>query len=156
MREAVLRVCLTQIFNLITVFLFYLFDNPIRNVILSEGYPLLFCTICVYICAPLTLAYLICYWLLSGLVCVYRCAQNCCVILHDWCTGVRSCTGLWKVCSGVSEGEDLALRGGLVGDVRMRRYPLLLPITVLCLLISRGLILLVREDCGIKRQDSQL
>ena len=48
---------------------------------------------------------------------MYRCAQNCCVILHDWCTGVRSCTGLWKVCSGGAEGEDLALRGGVVGDV---------------------------------------
>ena len=112
MREVWLRICLTQLLNTITVFLFYLSDNPVRNLILAEGYPIIFCTIFAYICAPLTLTYLICYWLLSGVFCMYSCVQNCCVILRDWFVGVRSCTVSWKMCYRGTEEEDYALRGG--------------------------------------------
>ena len=110
MNQVYLRICLTQLLNTLTVFLFYLFDNPVRNLILSEGYPIIFSTIFVFIFAPLTLTYLICYWLLSGLQCFYSCVQNCCIILHDWGTGVRSCTASWKVCYRGATGEERALR----------------------------------------------
>ena len=115
MNEVYLRICLTQLLNTITVFLFYLFDNPVRNLILSEGYPIIFSTIFVFIFAPLTLTYLICYWLFSSLRCFYNCVENCCIILHDWGTGVRSCTASWKVCYRGAGGEDHALREGGAG-----------------------------------------
>ena len=71
MRQQWLQILGSQLLNFITVCLFYMTSNPIRNVILNEGYPILFCTLVLYLCAPLTLVYLLVYWIIACTISVY-------------------------------------------------------------------------------------